>query len=175
MAKIAFSKLNAKINEKVDELKFNDQVIEIKQYLPFSKKIEIVEELVGRAITNNNAYWNNCLIEVFELILIIENYSNITFSKGQKDDIIKLYDCIVSSGLAKAIINIISDEEINAINELLQTTLTNIYGYTNSIRGILEVIDRDYDNLNLDANAIKEKLSEKSDEILALQNLLTNK
>ena len=47
MAKLAFSKLGLKLQEEVKTLEWGEQVIEIKQYLPLEKKLEIIDLTCG--------------------------------------------------------------------------------------------------------------------------------
>ena len=137
MAKLSFTKLNAKLNTATDTINFNNSVIEIKQYLPISKKMEIVNKIVNECVENNSNYYNSGIVEAKQIMAIIENYTNLTFTEKQKEDLDKLYDIVVSSGLAQQVILSIPDSELNAIEELLKKSLENIYAYNNSIVGIL--------------------------------------
>ena len=42
MAKLAFSKLSLKVNNDVKTINFNEQTIEVKQYLPVNDKLELI-------------------------------------------------------------------------------------------------------------------------------------
>ena len=42
MAKVAFSKLGLKINNDVKTVVFNEQTIEVKQYLPIEEKLNLI-------------------------------------------------------------------------------------------------------------------------------------
>lgn len=174
MAKIAFSKLNAKVNTDVKTVLFNNNTIEVKQYIPFEQKIEIIQDIVNQAVNSSENYYNPMQVEYLEILAIVENYTNITFTEKQRENSYKLYDSIVSSGLAKLIIEEISDEELNTFNELLTSTLKNIYGYHGSLLGILEIISRNYDNFNLDVTNLKEELSDHAEELKILRDLFKN-
>ena len=49
MAKVSFTKLGLKINQDVVYLDFNEQSIEIKQYLPVNDKLELISNVVNAA------------------------------------------------------------------------------------------------------------------------------
>ena len=42
MAKLSFTKLGLKLNQEVVEIHHNDQIIEVKQYLPVNDKLELL-------------------------------------------------------------------------------------------------------------------------------------
>lgn len=137
MAKLSFTKLNAKINTEISTIVFNEQTIEVKKYLPISQKLDIVQSIVDDCVENNPNYYNSGIVEIKQIFAIIENYTNLTFTEKQKEDFKKTYDILVSSGLAQKIILEIEDSELNTISELLQNALKNIYSYNNSIAGLL--------------------------------------
>jgi hypothetical protein len=58
MAKISFNKLGAKTNTEVKNVVFNEQTIEVKQYLPLKDKMNIVDRIVEKAIATSERYYN---------------------------------------------------------------------------------------------------------------------
>lgn len=137
MAKLSFTKLNAKINTEISTIVFNEQIIEVKKYLPISQKLDIVQSIVDDCVEDSPNYYNPGIVEIKQIFAIIEHYTNLTFTEKQKEDFKKTYDILVSSGLAKMIILEIEDSELNTISELLQNALKNFYSYNNSIAGLL--------------------------------------
>ena len=87
-------------------------------------------------------------------------YTNITFTDKQKEDSVKLYDVIISSGLWNAIVEAIPEKEIDLINNMIKKTLKGVYTYTNSIYGILDNVVADYGNMDLSAGDIQKKLAD---------------
>lgn len=160
MAKVAFNKLNLKINADEIALHFNDQIIMIKQYLPIEKKIELITSVIQDAHDIDNNYSNPIKINIYRTIAIIDYYTNINFTDKQREDLLELYDKIVSSGLEKMIINAIPLAEFEAICSNINTTIDAYYKYRNSVLGILDNIQTDYSDLNLNVEEIKNKLSD---------------
>ena len=171
MAKIAFSKLGAKTNQRVNTVTFNNCEIEVKEYLEMEEKLDMISDIVNGCIEENIHFYNPGKVEVYEVLYVIERYTNITFTEKQKENLPKLYDSIVSSGLAKNIISAISDEELNTIAELLKSSLNNIYSYRNSIAGILEQFNLNQDELNLDIEEVVSKITNNPEAITLLRNL----
>lgn len=173
MAKLSYSKLALnKINQIEPKIiEFNGQNIEIIQYLPIEKKLDLISNIINKSIDNNN-YYNPCRIDIFMTMEIIFTYTNLTFTEKQKEDICKLYDYFTASGLAKLIITELPDGEYNFIHDSVVKTIKNIYKYKNSAMGILESISSDYSQLNLDATEIQEKIAD-PDNMALLKGVLT--
>lgn len=160
MSKISFSKLNAKVNNSVQILNYQGQEIEVKQYLPIKEKGIVVQQIVSACMNKHDSYYNPIELEILETLYFVFNYTNINFTEKQKEDYEKLYDIIVSSGLAKHIIEMIPDEEINALVGLIEGTLNNVYQFSNSVKGILETIELSQ-NGGIDMlNTLKEELAQ---------------
>ena len=54
MAKVSFTKLGLKKKEGIKNITINDQVIEVKQYLPISDKINIITNVIENSADDNN-------------------------------------------------------------------------------------------------------------------------
>ena len=64
MAKIAFSKLGIKLNTGVKVLPWNDQEIEVHQYLPMEEKADLVARVNNNSL-DDNGYYNPLKVKVF--------------------------------------------------------------------------------------------------------------
>ena len=159
MAKIPFTKLGLTKNDVKEFINWGDQVIEVKQYLPFGEKIKVVEKIVNQSMDDNN-YANPCRVDLFETLEIVFAYTNINFTEKQKEDVYKLYDLLVGSGLADEVIKKIPQEEINMIYRWSYHLIDHLYTYANSARGIMETITSDYSNLNLDAEKLQAEIAD---------------
>lgn len=159
MAKVSFNKLGLKVVNEPKEITYNDQIIEIQQYLPIETKLEMISNIVNNSATDQKFY-NKGKIEIYTTLEILYNYTNIKFTDKQKEDICKLYDLMVSSGLYDIIITTIPKSELEFIDKVVENTIKNIYKYSNSAYGILDSILNDYDNLNLNASEIYQKLAD---------------
>jgi hypothetical protein len=159
MAKLAFTKLGLKINEEVKTVEFNEQTIEVKQYLPVNEKLEVIAEVLNNSADDNN-FANPVKVDVYTAIAVLEAYTNISFTEKQKENVTKLYDAVVSTGFYNRVIEAIPYDEINSLIAAISDTIDAFYRYRNSVVGILENISSDYSNLNLDASAIQQKLAD---------------
>ena len=159
MAKVSFTKLGLKKNEDVGILHINEQDVEVKQYLPINEKLELISSVINSAADENN-FSNPVKENVFLTLEILYHYTNINFTDKQKEDPVKLYDLVVSSGLVNKITDLIPEEELDEVINGVAQSVKAIYTYKNSALGILESISQDYSALNLDATEIQQKLAD---------------
>lgn len=171
MAKLAYSKLGIKTSQEIKTITFNEQVIEVKQYLPIAEKMGIVE-IVLEASSEEAKFYNAGKVEAYLILEILFNYTNLTFTEKQKENPAKLYDAVLSSGLVSEVLNVIPDEELIFLRKLVSDTIKSVYSYNNSAMGILDIISQDYSNLNFDATSIQEKLAD-PENMAFLKSVLT--
>lgn len=171
MAKVSLTKLGLKVNQDVKNIEFNEQIIDVKQYLPINEKLELISSVINSAADENN-FSNPVKENVFLTLEILYHYTNINFTDKQKEDPVKLYDLVVSSGLVNKITDLIPEEELDEVINGVAQSVKAIYAYRNSVLGILESISQDYSALNLDATEIQQKLAD-PDNMALLKQVLT--
>ncbi len=160
MAKVSFTKLGLKKNTNVITLSWNDQTIEIKEYLPIEEKANIIERIINQSIDDKN-FASPCRIELYTTLEIIFAYTNINFTDKQKENVQELYDLLIGNGLWQAIVQELQKfTDYNYIITNVQATINEVYKYKNSILGILDAVNQDYSNLNLDVTNIQDKLND---------------
>ena len=157
MAKVTFTKLGLKKKEDVKEFTYNEQVIEVKQYLPINDKLVMISNIINAA-QDNMQYANPVKVEIFTNLEILYNYTNISFTEKQKEDPVKLYDLLESNGIFNQVIELIPAEEYSFLLESIDECIKSIYKYVNSARGIMESIAEDYKNIGEKANEIEGKI-----------------
>ena len=163
MAKVPFTKLKCKINEDSIPVQIGEETIAIKQYLPIQEKLGLISRVVEWAHEQDTNYSNPVKSDVYTELEIVFNYTNISFTDKQKEDLPKLYDTLKSSGILEEIIKNIPEAEINAIFSGVWRSAESIYKYQNSALGILDGIKRNYNQAEFDIEALKKSLKEISD------------
>lgn len=164
MAKVAFSKLEVKSNCCTTSLfcynpKGEEVHYEVKHYLPVQEKMEMITKIINQSI-DDNGFYNPIRVKIFTVLEVVYAYTNLNFTEKQKENPFKLYDLLVGNGMFKEIIGCMYEDDWKEIQETILTTIDNIYKYKNSALGIMETITSDYDNLNLDAQAIQKSLGD---------------
>ena len=75
MAKLAFSKLGLKVNNQVTNILFDDNNIEIKQYLSINDKLKLISNVINNSI-DEHSFCNPVKVKMFLELGIIEYYTN---------------------------------------------------------------------------------------------------
>ena len=159
--KVGLTKLGLKKNINLIELPWNDQIIQIKEYLPIEDKIGVIERIVNQSLDDNN-FANPVRIMINTVLETMFAYTNINFTDKQKEDRLGLYDLLVSSGLWKVVENKLAEVgELSIIQITVREVVDEVYKYKTSVLGILQTVAEDYGNLDLDATQIQEKLNDK--------------
>ena len=177
MAKVPFSKLQASINGCDAMIAYanragEDVRYEVKHYLPFKEKLELVSNIINKSV-DDNGFYNPMRVKLYTVLEVVYTYTNLSFTEKMKEDPFKLYDILVSTGIFTDIINFIREKDWIEIQENVWSTINNIYQYKNSVLGILETVQSDYSNMNLDVNALQEQIS--NPENIALLRDVINK
>lgn len=171
MAKIGFTKLGLKPNNKIVNIEFNEQIIEVKQYLPVEEKLELITNVLELSHDSNN-FSNPIKVQVYTALEMIDKYTNISFTEKQKENPTKLYDLLNGNGLLEKIIDAVPQIEHDELIHGIYDTIDAVYSYQNSVLGVLDTISQDYSNLNLDATEIQKKLADPENMAL-LKNIMT--
>ena len=160
MAKIAYTKLNAKVNTDIKTIALEDgKEIEVRQYLPVEDKLASAARVIELAHDLEVNYLNPLKTEVYFDLEVIQAYTNISFTEKQLEVPSKLYDALVSSGWRDKIFAEIPKEEIITLKRTIHKTQQAFYAYRNSAAGILEHISTDYSDLDLDITKLQDKIA----------------
>lgn len=171
MAKVSFTKLKLTKKEEFKNFIYNEQTIQVKQYLPINDKLILISNVINAA-QDSMDYANPVKVEIFTNLEIIYNYTNINFTDKQKEDPVKLYDILESNGFINQVIELIPEEEYSFLIESIDECIKSIYSYVNSVRGIMESIAADYENTDLEASEIEGKIKN-PENLKLLREVLT--
>ena len=159
MAKLSFTKLSLQKNIQVKDWNFNDQSIEVKQYLPIKERMDIAQSVIQQVIDFNNEFLNEFAFHMYMDLAIVFNYTNLSFTDKQKEDLYKLYDLLVGSGFMKELKKQVDCNQTDDLEVYTYETLNEYYKYHNSIYGIMDAMNQNYSNLDLDVNELQDKIS----------------
>lgn len=171
MAKIGLTKLGLKVNDEIKTVTFNEQEIEVKQYLGVQDKLELISNVINLSADDNN-FANPIKVNVYTTLEVIEKYTNINFTEKQKENPVKLYDMLVSSGLSKIIFDNIPEDEYGWLMDCVIKSVKAVYKYKNSALGLIETITTDYSGVNLEATEIQKALADPNN-MAFLKDVLT--
>ena len=161
MAKLSFTKLGLKPNQDIKTIEFNNQIIEIKEYVSIQTKLQMISNVINSSLSEDTeGFYNPVKLEVFLALEIIENYTNIGFTDKQKEDIVKLYDLLEGNGLLDMIYQAIGDTEITELQSRTKSCVKAIYEHAHSLYGILKSIGDNKELLNLNIEEIVAKIKD---------------
>lgn len=143
-----YSNLKTNIKTKPITIKFNDNTIEIKKYIPIEDEINLIETVLNESMTTQH-YYNPLTLKMLFSLHILYNFTNIEFSEEDKANPTKLYDEVRATGLLQAVLNEIL-EEVDILYEDLMETVDSVYSYLNSVYGTIENMQNNVDDLGFD-------------------------
>ena len=160
MAKVPFTKLSTIKSIPAKEINFNNQKIMVEQYLPLSQKLDLIQTVIELSGDGEEGFFNIVKLKTFYAIEMLKAYTNISLTEKQQEDPAKLYDAIVMNGIWEGVIESIPQEERDEVWNVILTLAREVTEYNHSALGILKTItSSDYENLNLEADSIREKIA----------------
>lgn len=160
MAKVSLNSLKLQTNKRFTIIDWEDQVIQVKEYLSIEEKLKLIAEVLNKTLNEDPNFYNPTKFYTFKTIAIIKYYTNINITEKQEENAAKLCDMLVSTGLYDKVLDAMCVEERDMIMLELNHTITSYYEYKNSIVGILQNVQQDYSNLDFDATEIQQKISD---------------
>lgn len=158
--KVAFTKLGLKLNNEVKAFKYNNFDIEVKQYLPVEERLEVIAAAVNAVLaTDANKFLNPVKLRMYLELEMVFHFTNITFTDKQKENLPKLYDLLEDNCIISNMINCMPTWLYDSLMSDATKIAERMYEYSNSAYGILDSISNDYENLDLDIEALKNKLA----------------
>lgn len=138
MAKVSFNKLNKIKNLPSKKTLLNGVEIEVEQYLPLSKKLELMGSIIEQAGNEQEGFFNIVKLDAYYKIEMLKHYTNINFTEKNTEDIPKLIDAIELNGIWIAIENEIPQQEREYIWTNVIALAKQITEYNHSALGLFE-------------------------------------
>jgi hypothetical protein len=159
MAKVSYTKLKKKVEPEVSIVEFNGEKIEVRQWIPTQDRLALMGRVIELAHDENYHFINPIHLVVFTALEVIKAYTNITFTEKQEEDIPKLYDEIVCSGLWEAVREALPEEALN-MDWQIHHVAEEYYKYQNSMPGVMENIKLNYDTKDMDIDNLINKIKD---------------
>lgn len=141
MAKVSYANLKLKINTSVNTFDFEGQTIEVLKYLDSADKYDLIMITLQKA--KEDGLYNPFKLDVFFHLHLVYMYTNLSFTDKQREDELKIYDCLKSNGFIDKMLEVIDENEynelINWIDQIVEDTMT----YKNSAAAVLQSIITD--------------------------------
>ena len=121
--------------------------------------MDIAWSVIQQVIDFNNEFLNEFAFHMYMDLAIVFNYTNLSFTDKQKEDLYKLYDLLVGSGFIKELKKQVDCNQTDDLEVYTYETLNEYYKYHNSVYGIMDAMNQNYSNLSLDINELQDKIS----------------
>ena len=141
MAKVTYTNLKIKVNTDVKILDFNDNKIEVLQYLPIEDKNSLIS--ITMQNSEEEGIYNPVKVDMFFHLYTIFMYTNISFTEKQKENPNKLYDSLKSSGLMDEVLKMIPEEEYKMLYDYLEELITIKTKRNRSVVSLIESVISD--------------------------------
>lgn len=104
-----YSELNLKVNNEYNTCMIGDKEVAVRQYLPVSDKIDLIDIALQKA--EQNGIYNDIKLDIYFNLYILYMYTNLEFTEEEKANEEELYDTLESNGVFLTIIDAIDDDE----------------------------------------------------------------
>lgn len=159
MAKVTFTKLNTVKTMAPKEVQIGGLDIEIKQYLPIEEKLELVQTVLQNAL-EEQGFFNPIKINMFLELEMVKEYTNISFTETQLNNIPKLYDSLMLNGIVDMIMKNVPKSEYDFLKEGITECGLRLVQYNTSLVGILKTVTQEYDATKLDVESITKMIGD---------------
>ncbi len=141
MNKIPYTTLKLKIDDSVNTFEFEGKTIEVLKYLKIEDKYDLIMITLQKA--EENGVYNPIKLDIYFHLHLIYMYTNLSFTDKQRENELKLYDCLKSYGFMNQFLATIEEEEYNYLFEMMQETVNTYMNYRNTAGAVLQSIIQD--------------------------------
>lgn len=132
---VSFTDLNLELNREVKTFDFNDIKIEVKQYIPFEDKYDLISIALQESF--ENGHFNVAKLDMYLHLYIVYMYTNIEFTQAQKEEPWRLYDLLLKNGIFDAVVANMDQEEYNYLYEAVTKEAEKQEKYQNTIAAVV--------------------------------------
>ncbi len=133
--------LNTAIKDKVKTFDFNNQKVQVKQYLPTRDKYDLVMITLQKA--KEDGLYNPLKIDMYFHLHLVYMYTDIQFTDEDREVEEVLYDKLVQSGFMNVFLANMDDDEYNTLNVYINSLVKDNMKYRNSAAAVLQSLITD--------------------------------
>ena len=139
--KVSYANMKLKVDKTVSTFDFEGNKIEVLKYLPIEDKYDLIMVTLQKA--EENGVYNPLKLDIYFHLHLVYMYTNLSFTDKQRQDELKLYDCLKSSGFIYQFMNVIEDDEYNYLFDIMQDTVMDHMNYRNSAAAVIQSLVND--------------------------------
>ena len=138
---VSYANMKLKINNQTKTLDWNGQKIEIKEYLPFEDKYDLVMVALQKSL--EDGYYNPIKLDMYFHLYLVYMYTNISFTDKQKEDEFKIYDTLKSNSFIDAFLDVLNEDEYADLYNFLVDTQSALETYKQSTVSLIQSLIND--------------------------------
>jgi hypothetical protein len=125
--------MNKKVS--VSDYLLNKEILDVKLYIPYSKKVDIIDAILNEVCVNTNGLFSldSVVLDRVKIQIFIETYTNLDLSLINEDDL-DGYDLLIMNNELNNIINKF-DTEYQELERILNLRLTDYLRDKSSLKG----------------------------------------
>ena len=116
-------------------VKINDKEVQVKQYLPISDKMDLVQVTLQKA--DNGRYFDQLALDMFFELNLVYLYTNIEVTQEDRDDEFALYDRWTNDGTISTVISEIPDKEYARLSDAVDNGVTDLMKYRGTAAAVI--------------------------------------
>ena len=130
-----------------------------------------MSNIISAALEADSKHFNIPQI-LFNLEMeMVYNYTNISFTEKQRENSMKIYDVLKSTGVLDHILAVCK-KDYDELKEWCLDIATKVYNYNMSVYGILDSLKENYNDLSFDVKSLTDDL-QNPENLNLLKNILT--
>lgn len=139
--KVSYANMKLKVDESVDTFDFEGNTIEVRKYLEASDKYDLIMITLQKA--EEDGFYNPLKLDIYFHLHLVYMYTNLSFTDKQRENELKLYDCLASNGFIDKFISVLNEDEYNYLFNIMQDTAKSLMNYHTTAGAVIRSLIND--------------------------------
>ena len=135
MGKVSYANMKLKVKNNVKTFKFQDNDIEVIQYLSSEDKYSLINITLQKSL--EDGFYNPLKLDVYFHLHLVYMYTDISFTEKQKEDEFKIFDTLKNNNFIDLMLENIPEDEYNYLLKIIAETIEKNEKYKNTVAGIM--------------------------------------
>lgn len=173
MGKVSYANMKLKVKNEVKTFKFQDNDIEVIQYLPIEDKNSLIGATLNKAKEGN--LYNPLKLDMYFHLHLIYVYTNLSFTDKQRENEEKIYDALKINGFIDEVLMYIPESEYNDLMQFMNESIENEMKYTTTAASVVNKLINDLpSNAQAAANIVDNFDKTKFQEVINFAKSVNN-
>ena len=138
MGKVSYANMKLKVKNNVKTFKFQDNDIEVIQYLSSEDKYSLINITLQKSL--EDGFYNPLKLDVYFHLHLVYMYTDISFTEKQKEDEFKIFDTLKNNNFIDLMLENIPEDEYNYLLKIMEETIEK---NKNTVAGVISKLIND--------------------------------